>query len=83
MPYSTKSLLIASFLYASPEVEFKGTDKSDPQNILFKFEPNEKAEDLVDAYYTDTGLNCNAKMLFESQKNLKDLIFETKRQSSA
>jgi hypothetical protein len=79
--YSTKSLLIASFLYANSEINFKGMDKTDPNNQLFHFEPDQKAEDLVEQYYTDTDLNCNAKVLFEAQKSLKDLIFECKRQT--
>jgi hypothetical protein len=78
--YSTKSLFLASFLYSSSNVEFKGVDDSDPQNILFNFYPEDKAKDLIDEYYTESGFNCNAKKLFEAQKSLKDRIFEAKRQ---
>jgi hypothetical protein len=79
--YSTKSLSLASFLYSNKDVEFKGVDKTDPQNQLFQFEPEKIVEKIVDSYYTVTGDNCNAKKLLEGQKSLKDLLFESKRQS--
>lgn len=82
MSYQTKSLLIASFLYSHSEVKLEGVDKTDVDNIFFKFSPEKDAEKLVDAYYTDQEFNCNCKTVFESQKNLKDLIFEAKRQAN-
>jgi len=80
MSYKTKSLLIASFLYANKDIQLDGIDKTDTNNIFFNFSPEKDAEKLVNEYYTDQENNCNAKILFESQKNLKDLIFEAKRQ---
>ena len=81
MSYQTKSLNIASFLYSNqPKVKMDGADKTDIDNIFFSFSPEIEAEKLVDEYYTNSEYNVNAKTLFESQKNLKDMIFEIRRQ---
>lgn len=80
MSYKTKSLLIASFLYSHPEIKLDGVDKTDIDNIYFSFSPDKDAEKIVDSYYTDQDDNINAKKHDESQKNLKDMIFEIRRQ---
>jgi hypothetical protein len=79
--YSTQSLFLASFLKTCDGINFKGIDKTDLRNILFIFSPKEKAEEMVNRYYTDKEFNCNARELIDDQNTLKDVIFESKRQS--
>ncbi len=78
MNYSTKSLPIASYLYASKEIQFVGANEKEYPKIFFEFRPKNKAEELVAKFYSKEAL-CSPKELFESHKTLKDMIFDIKR----
>lgn len=75
--YSTKSLVIASYLYTIPEVKFIGTDNQDSKNIRFKFEPRDVAEETVNNFYTGKPMG-NIREVFDAYQTLKDLLFEVK-----
>ena len=80
--YKTNSLPLASYLYAcSDEITFMGVDKTDTSNILFVFEPQEKAEELKDRFFTGKAPVENANTLFQNYHFLKDMIFEERRSS--
>lgn len=79
--YRTNSLPLASYLCSCKEdVEFVGVDKSNPETISFKFAPSSKALSLAEDYFSGKS-TANALELFKNYRVLKDLIFETKRNS--
>ena len=70
--YKTKTLNLASYLYASglklaEAIQVKG-------ETFFVFTPKDKAEELVNNYFSDTA-SCNPKELFARLNDLRDLIF--------
>jgi len=76
--YKTTSLSLASYLCTRKEINFVGVNKESPENIIFVFEPKEKAQKLADEFYAGKGL-ANPLALFQQYRTLKDLVFETKR----
>lgn len=72
---SVKDLSVASFLMASEEVKLAHIERSLNRTVYFCFEPKEKAEKLVFAYWADTALSIQPKQLFQSLHSLKNLIF--------
>ena len=73
--YVTKQLNIAAFLYASG-LQFTDADNLNGE-FFFKFTPKEKAEILVNQYFTGNA-NVNPRELFARLKDLKDLVFSQK-----
>lgn len=74
--YSTKSLQIASYLYAC-DLQLISTSKINKE-IIFIFSPKTKAEELIHKYFLGTAL-INPRDLFASINDLKDLIFNERR----
>lgn len=70
--YKTKTLNLASYLYAS------GLKLAETKQIqgetFFTFIPKSKAEELVQQYFANTA-SCNPKELFARLNDLRDLIF--------
>lgn len=73
--YSTKNLSIASYLYASG-IQFSGASNINGE-FFFKFSPKDKAENLVQLYFSGTA-TVNPRDLFARLHDLRDLIFNQK-----
>jgi len=71
--YSTKTLSIAAFLYASKAVQLVKTERIN-REVYFYFSPKDIAEQLVDTYFAGTA-TVNPRELFARLNDLKDLIF--------
>lgn len=69
-----RDLNIASYLLASGEVVLSKSERKDNNLIFFHFAPKNKAELLVNRYYSDTN-PLSARNIFNAQRSLKDLIF--------
>lgn len=78
--YRTNSLPLASYLSCKKDLKFVGVNKTDPRTILFIFEPAEIAEATADEYFAGGG-SCVPLEIHQKYRSLKDLIFETKRNS--
>lgn len=74
--YKTKTLNLASYLYASG-LQLTETVRVNGE-IFFVFTPKDKAEELVDKYFSNTAI-CNPKELFARLNDLRDLIFSQGR----
>lgn len=72
--YSTKNLSIASYLYASG-IQFCGASNINGE-FFFKFTPKDKAENLVQLYFSGTA-TVNPRDLFSRLHDLKDIIFQS------
>jgi len=70
-----KDLNIASFLMASNEVKLTKVERTAGNIAYFHFQPKEKAENLVAAYWADSAPTLQPRRLFGAQRDLKDLIF--------
>jgi len=73
--YSCKNLSLSSFLYASG-LQFVRAKKVNG-DFFFEFTPKEKAESLVNQYFTGTA-SVNPQTLFARLHDLRDLIFSQK-----
>lgn len=76
--YTTKTLNIAAYLYTCG-IQLTGTSRVGTE-IYFHFAPEWKAQELVDAYFSDTA-RVNPKELFARLNDLRDLIFSNKTTS--
>lgn len=70
-----KDLSVASFLMASNEVTLVRVERKSNNAAFFHFQPKEKAESLVAAYWSDSAPSLQPRLLFGAQRDLKDLIF--------
>jgi len=75
--YSTKSLVVASYLFTIPGIKFIGTDDREKQNIRFEFEPRDLVKKVANNFYTGTPMG-NVREVFKAHKTLKGLLFEVK-----
>lgn len=73
--YSSKNLSLSAYLYASG-LQFVGAKKING-DFFFEFTPKEKAEQLVNQYFSGTA-NVNPQTLFSRLHDLRDLIFSQK-----
>jgi len=71
---SVRDLNIASYLLASGEVKLVKTERKDSRFVLFHFAPKDRAESLINNYYSDTN-PLSPRNIFSAQRSLKDLIF--------
>ena len=69
-----KDLNLCSFLLASEAVRFIKAQKEANGTVYFYFQPKDKAEKLILAYWSDTALIAPRKV-FMAERSLKDLIF--------
>lgn len=76
--YKTNSLPLASFLFCNKTVIFEGVDKNDTNKIYFIFTPKEEAQVLADSFFSNRA-TVNPLELFKNHRALKDLVFETKK----
>ena len=74
--FKTKNLNIAAFLYASG-LQLTGSTR-DAGTVFFEFSPKNKAEELVNNYFSDQAM-ANPKDLFSKLNELRDLIFSSGR----
>lgn len=70
-----KDLNIASYLYSLNKVRFEGKRKLHTGEVLFQFSPKEKVEQLIELYWRLKAPYIQPKLLFSSQRDLKDMIF--------
>jgi len=70
--YQTKILNIAAYLYASG-LQLVDTPRING-DVFFIFTPRDRAQKLVDAYFSDTAM-VNPRELFARLNDLRDLIF--------
>jgi len=70
-----RDLSIASFLMATGEVTLVKVERTTDNIAFLHFQPKEKAESLVKAYWADSAPNLQPRRLFGAQRDLKDLIF--------
>lgn len=72
--YKTRDLGLASFLLTTGKLTLRGTQR-EGREVFFLFTPIEKAEELVQLYWSDKAPSVQPRHLFQSQRSLKDLIF--------
>jgi hypothetical protein len=70
-----KDLNISSFLMASEQMNFIKAERKSNGTVYFYFEPKDKAEILVAAYWSDQAPGIQPRKLFSAQRDLKNLIF--------
>ena len=73
--FAIKDINVASFLMASGAVKFAGIERTANKTAFFHFAPKDKAESLVDSYWADSAPSVQPRILFNSLRNLKDVIF--------
>lgn len=78
--YNTKTLNIAAYLYTCG-LQLVSTSKAGTE-IFFHFAPEWKAQELVDAYFSDTA-SVNPKKLFACLNDLRDLIFSNSNKTTS
>ncbi len=72
--YTTKDLYIASYLLATHAVQFVGVEGEQGQKY-FVFSPQQKAQELADAYWNFKAENIQPKQLFSAFRDIKDALF--------
>ncbi len=72
--YRTRDLYISSYLISSGKVTLSGTEKAGKE-ITFLFTPKEIAEELVCLYWSDCAPIIQPRLLYQSLRSIKDLIF--------
>ena len=72
--YKTKNLFVATYLMASSQVRFLGTEDFDYKSKQFLFTPLDKAKALEVEYFA--GGSLPAKLLFAEYNSLKDILFQ-------
>lgn len=80
MKYKTNSLPLASYLGTLDEVSFVGTDKENPQKIIFEFEPGDLASEEADKFFAGQVEKVIQPVdIFKNYRSMKDLVFEARR----
>lgn len=69
-----KDLNVAAYLLASGEVILVKPERKSRNLVLFHFSPKDKAQLLVDNYWSDTD-QLSPRNIFSALRSLKDLIF--------
>lgn len=73
--YELKDISVASYLYASKQVEFIGKRRLSTGEVLFQFLPYKAAKRLVELYWSLQAPIIQPKDLFSAQRDLKDIIY--------
>ncbi len=73
--FEIKDLSIASFLYSTREITFLGKRKLSNGDVVFRFAPKDKAEEMVTKYWNLQAPIIQPKVLFSALRDLKDMIF--------
>ncbi len=74
--YRTRDLSLAAFLFSTKDLSLCGTEK-EGREVYFLFTPADKAEKLTQLYWSDKAPSVQPRLLFQSLRSLKDLIFST------
>ncbi|MEK7571778.1 MAG: hypothetical protein AAB553_05895 [Patescibacteria group bacterium] len=75
--YITKNLNLAAVLCCFPsDIRFLGTEKVHNE-FVFKFSPLKQAQTIVQKYFSGE-ISISPRELFARQKDLKDLIFNSR-----
>jgi hypothetical protein len=69
-----KDLNVAAYLLASGEVVLVKPERKNRNLVLFHFSPKDKAQLLVNNYWSDTD-QLSPRNVFSAMRSLKDLIF--------
>ncbi len=70
-----KDIALASYLYASNLVSLIGKRRLQNGEVLFQFDPKQKADELISLYWILKAPVIQPKLLFNAQRDLKDMIF--------
>lgn len=72
--FKTRDLALSSFLFSTKDIDLVGTGR-EGKDTYFYFKPKSKAEHLVNQYWSDSAPQIQPRVLFNSMRNLKDVIF--------
>ncbi len=70
-----KDIAVASYLYATNQVQLLGKRRLPNGAILFQFTPKAKAEELIQSYWNLNALAIQPKVLYSAFRDIKDMIF--------
>jgi len=70
-----KDISLSSYLYSTGEVSFVGKRRVANGEVLFRFSPRRRAEELVNSYWNLQAPSIQPKLLFGALRDLKDMIF--------
>jgi hypothetical protein len=70
-----KDLAISAFLYCSKQVSLGGKRRLPDGTVVFLWFPKDKAEELVNKYWSLQADPQQPKLLFSAWRDLKDMIF--------
>lgn len=70
-----KDIAVASYLYATNQVQLLGKRRLSNGAILFQFTPKSKAEELIQLYWNLNATAIQPKVLYSAFRDIKDMIF--------
>lgn len=72
-----KDLAIASYLYATGEVQLVNKYRSPKGEVFFQFAPTEITQKLISEYWNLQAKPIQPKQLFSSMRDMRDMIHST------